>query len=260
MKTVNVLAALAGLGLAGAALGQTGTGFTITDGTAVFTQGNTPTTVSSSGPTSDLKFAGPTGQDQLFKTFWWYRVDGVHTRENAFNNQVGPTVVAGNSATQNFATPEFTAVLNYGVLNVAGTALLTQTMTITPLVQGNLHLFNYADYFVNGADANDVVSLVNPNNLRVTDVHILDHIGALSGAYQAGPFNSILGQLTNTSVTNLANTVDGTPGDREGGFQWTIAMVPGQPLVLTSVISVPGPGSLALLGLGGLVAARRRRA
>lgn len=61
---------------------------------------------------------------------------------------------------------------------------------------------------------------------------------------------------------STAGVVVGT-GDLFGGFQWRVTLAPGASVTLTSYIgvnSVPAPGAVALLGLGGLVAGRRRRA
>jgi len=266
MRKSVVLASLAGLALAGSAFGQAGTNFTITDANAVFLQGATLTSGTLTPNTADFRVTGAAGTDHAFRHYWWYRVQGDN-RETAFNNQTGPTGLAGNTATQNFAFPSFSAGLTYQVNSLGATygqVTSTVVVTNTTAAQIQLHLFNYADYFFNGQDAGDVVSLTGPNTFRVTDAatqSYMEHEGIGAVRWEAGPFGSAaLNQLTNTVVDDLANTVDGTAGDREGAWQWTLTLDPGQSATVMSRLAVvPAPGAMALLGLGGLIAGRRRR-
>lgn len=60
---------------------------------------------------------------------------------------------------------------------------------------------------------------------------------------------------------STASVLNGS-GDLFGAFSWRVTLAPGQSVSLTSYIginAVPTPGALALLGLGGLAAGRRRR-
>jgi hypothetical protein len=261
-----VLALLATTAVASTAFGQAGTNFTISDGNVIFTQAASPTVATSTGPTAtDFRVAGAAGPDHLFNNWWWFRMDGADTRENAFFNQVGPTVVAGNTATRNYAFPSFSAALTYTVTSTGGVSgFLNETLVITPLTAGTLNIFNYADFFISGQDANDIVDVANPGFMSIRDTvtgQVMEFTGAGATAFQATPFNGARTLLTNAVVDNLNNTnTANTAGDREGAFQWTIPVAPGQVITLNERFVIPAPGAAALLGLGGLVAARRRRA
>lgn len=265
----KLLVAAAGLALAAsAANAQTGTQFTISDGNAVFTGGATPTTAASgTSVTADLRVTGATGTDHLFGNWWYYRLEGTNTREFRFNNQVGPTVVAGNTATRNFAFPEFTATLTYQI-NSTGpvSGMLTETLVINPLIAGNLNIFNYADFFISGQDANDTSPMAGNAGMNIRDVvtgQVLNFGASPSAShFQVGPFGAVTTLMGNTVADNLTDVNSTVPAgsDIGGGFQWTVPVVVGQPITIVETFRVPAPSAAALLGLGGLLAARRRRA
>lgn len=264
----KVLFAIAGLALASSAYGQAGTGFTISDGgTAFFVGGATPTTAASGTSVSaDLRATGATGTDHLFGNWWYYRLDGVNAREFRFNNQTGPTVVAGNTATRTFNFPEFTCTLTYRITaNSTSSATLTETLVINPLMSGNLSIFNYADFFISGADAADTADLASTSMMDIRDTvtgQVLN-FGASPAAtnFQVGPFGDITTLMGDADADNLtnANTTVPAGSDIGGGFQWAIPVAVGQPITIVESFTVPAPGALALMGLGGLLAARRRR-
>lgn len=80
-----------------------------------------------------------------------------------------------------------------------------------------------------------------------------------------GPFASSEFLDGNTNYHTFDGTVvDGstwTPGLKSGGFVIDVNLAGDQPVIfsLKEAPSVPAPGALALLGVGGLVATRRRR-
>lgn len=264
----KVLLAAAGLAVAAsAASAQSGTGFTISDGNAFFTGGATPTTAASgTSITADFRVTGATGTDHLFGNWWYYRLEGTNTREFRFANQTGPTVVAGNTATRTFNFPEFTATLTYQI-NSTGpvSGMLTQTLVINPLISGNLNIYNYADFFISGQDANDTAPMAGTSGMNIMDTvtgQVLN-FGASPAAtnFQVGAFGDITTLMGNAGPDNLTNVNSTVPAgsDIGGGFQWTAAVAVGQPITIVETFSIPAPGAAALLGLGGLLAARRRR-
>jgi hypothetical protein len=109
------------------------------------------------------------------------------------------------------------------------------------------------------------------NYLRVdastTDNTSFFTVGAdlrLNDRFEQGVFSSSRLGLADTAVNNLTNGPLNFVGDWTGALQWDLSIAAGQSLGgrVTKGYNyvVPAPGAFALLGLGGLVAARRRRA
>lgn len=233
--------------------------------------------------------------DVLFQNWWWYRSAG-DTREFALSNQVsGQLNLAGNSATLRYdepiggsATNRLVFELTYTLNQISPTQA---AVTINWSILNNstsdqpVSFFAYADSdlgtgFPGGSASDDNGTYVpgsgfntyrNDNSVTDTtnfftmsaDLRVNNgwQIGAFSGADAVSP----RGALTNAAVSNLANadTIAGA-GDNAGAFQWDLTIPAGQSIGgrVTKGYNyvIPSPGALALVGLGGLVAARRRRA
>jgi hypothetical protein len=266
-----VIGVLACAAFSSAAFGQAGTGFTISDGDVFFTQANSPTSPTVTAVSgANFRVNGAAGIDHLFENWWWYRVS-TDTREYALANAVG-TVVGGNTATTtwNVANPagaapyNFRAELTYtatdtgtNVGEVRESMVITNTGNATII----LSLFNYADFDVGGSAGTDS-AVGGLGGMTITDgpwTAEFQGPGALN--YQVTSFATLRGNLTNAVVNNLTNTgLPFGPGDFTGGFQWDLPLSPGQSMTVTERLAiVPAPASMALLGLGGLLAFRRRR-
>jgi hypothetical protein len=270
MKMCGLVVGVAGLALAGTALGQTGTGFTISDGDVFFTQVNSPTSGTGTVSGAAFRVNGATGLDHVFETWWWFRVEG-DTREFALNNAAG-TVAAGNTATTTWnmagaagGSPyAFSAVLTYTVTDTGeNLGQVAQSMVITNTGSDaiTLNLFQYTDFDVNGTASTDSAT-GGLDGITISDgPFTILYQGVGASAYQVTTFATLRGLLTNTTVDNLNNTgLPFGPGDFTGGFQWTLTLGAGESTtVMASMAVIPTPASLALLGLGGLAAARRRR-
>lgn len=79
--------------------------------------------------------------------------------------------------------------------------------------------------------------------------------------YAVGFFPTILNSLNDGAITNLG-TISGPlgPGDMTWAFQWDFTLASGQDFLISKDKKLtPAPGAAFLLGLGGLVASRRRR-
>lgn len=218
------------------------------------------------------------GVDHGFNSWWWFRQPG-DTREFAFNSSGGGATSTGFSAT-NAATagqvgtmtqfyPNFRADLEYFVQDTGFEAgFLRMTMTITNLTNSQLSIntFNTMDIDLGGTAGGDSATLSAPNLIRITDgttPWIGEYSGVNANGWAVAPFggSSVTSLMTNTAVNNFTNTgLPFGPGDITAGFQWEFSIDPGQSVSVVATFSVvPAPGTLALLGFGGLLAARRRR-
>lgn len=266
--------------LAGSAFGQT---ITAIGGNAQFTYnvGAVPTTApvgTLGGGASNLDINGAgAGGDQLFENWWYYRVDGVDTREIRYNAAANPFVAAGDVMTGTFNFANFRSDLRYQIFDTdaAGVAQarleMTNTITNTSASTRTYNIYSYGDLDPNG-------SFTHPYSYNGAEQAFTGSSGGVTvwskgfgaNAYQAAPFTTtsgvgVRGGLADGDIDNLNNTVTGSPGDFSGAFQWTFALAPGASFSILSVLSVntlpiPTPGALALFGFAGLAAARRRRA
>lgn len=131
-----------------------------------------------------------------------------------------------------------------------------------------------------GTGANDVVSASvdgNASILSYTDTvagqpYLLNFIGMDVSRWETNT-NAIISTKTSSGAGGAASLYAGIggstagvvvgTGDQAGAFSWRATLAPGASFTVVSYIgvnAVPTPGAAALLGLGGLMAARRRRA
>lgn len=257
------------LGSAALALGQPGG--TISQSNMFFTIGAAPSSPTIGGPAvpaADLRANGSIGIDHSFQSWWWYRVDG-DTRESAFNDSGGgatQSVGPGNRMimTQNYAN--FRSNMDWEVVSTgSATGFLRSTLTITNTSSSRItiNLFNYLDIDLNGSAPDDRAFQTAPNQVRIVDStgpYIASYEASGAGFRQFGSFPDVRDALTNNTVDDLFGGLPFGPGNFTGAFQWAITVDPGfSRSVIATVSLVPGPGALALVGLGGLIAGRRRR-
>ncbi len=258
--------------IAGASLGMSQV--IISDGTSTFgwssntnLTGGTVRTGTGGGTGAEFKVNG--SADQSFQEWWWYRANGVNSREFALSTQVNAPVVTGNSMVLSYREPEgFTSTLTYTINNVGGAARVTGTNIIKN--EGNsaldLDFFNYIDWDMNATAGTDTATLLQNNpalRMRVQDGLMVGEYRALDADnYQIGAFSGVRTLLTNTVINDFNNTTPNFTGDFTGGVQWKFTLDPGQSIALqtTRTLSVvPEPASMAALGLGIAALLRRRR-
>lgn len=264
------LSAIALLAAAGTAFGQAGG--TIISGNTSLTIGAAPTSPTATAePSANFITTGAGGTDHVFGNWWWYRLAGDN-REFALNSSGGGATssFAGSIGTMTQFYPSFRADITWEVQDTGSQfGYFTSTVAITNTTGSpiTIDLFHYLDADFNGTAATDSASLVAPGLIRITDSAAPTIYGEYSAVnadnYQVGAFSTVRQLLTNTTVNNFNNSgLPFGPADFTGGFQWSgITISPGSTRAVTvSFAVVPAPASIALLGLGGLIAGRRRRA
>jgi hypothetical protein len=291
---MKIAAILAVAGLAGVASAQW-TAPARSDGDASYTNSMpTSQTTSAASATADFRTAGLTSSDHLFSNWWWTRAGG-DTREFALASPTGSAAVTrtdfGTNAVQysgiqpylTGANAALRFTLTITTLDLDGPGgnrgSVTSTLSVTntgSAAIGGVNLFNYVDYFFTGEDGSDRIDAldagvgVNARFGRVTDVAdtqgfpALWHLGVGATGYGFGAFSAVGGQVGDTGIDNFAdfnNATAATGGDISGVMQWNFGDVgAGETRSATAILAVvPTPGTLALLGLGGLVAGRRNR-
>lgn len=218
------------------------------------------------GSGNEFRFNG--SLDQSFQEWWWYRANGVNTREFALSNQSAAPVLNGNNMVLAYREIEgFTSTLTYTINNIGGVARVTGTNIVRN--EGNaaldLDFFNYFDWDYTGGT--NSASLLAPNpaiRIGVAGGLVSGEYRALdANAYQAGAFSTVRNLLTNTGIDNLNNS--GLPfpsGDFTAAVQWRFTLNPGEAIALQTTRTltiVPEPATLAALGLGAVALIRRRR-
>lgn len=283
-KAIGTLAILA---LAGTANAQT---ITAAGGNATYTfnAGHVPTTSTAlGGGSANLdKNGAAAGGDSLFENWWWYRVDGVDTREHRYSTAAGTGspgsafVAGGDTATATFNFTNFRSELRYQITDPDGAGLQTahlamnNKITNTSAAARTINIYSYADFDVNGEVAGNIYTYnAMEGRFDVADAAPTVKSAYFKGfgatAYQAAVYTTVAGTpvrglVGDADIDNLNNTVAGSPGDFTGAFQWTFTLQPGEMFDILSVMSlntppVPTPGALALVGLAGLAGLRRRR-
>ena len=202
------------------------------------------------------------GADQLFQSWWYYRAD-VETDETPFGNGLGSSqAFIGDTAT--LMGEQANGVMWSIRWIVDGSArTLTSVLSVTNVTTApiTLDLFNYADLDAGGnsaqnsasLDGEDVIAVSSPEGVTVT------YEGSNADAYQVDDFAALRQRFNDGFATDLDNSGLDFDGDFTGAFQWSRVLQPKQTTDVRVVFTIPGPGSMALLGIAGLVALRRKR-
>lgn len=212
--------------------------------------------------------------DQMFQNWWWYRVNGVNSREFALSTLSSKTV-SGNSMTLNYLEPEgFTARVEYTITEQSYGTLVTKTAFIRNVLTSGASLdmafYDYFDFDLLPTSSTNSATLISDNpaiRMRITPATgpIFAEYRAIDGqAYQVGAFSGLRTLLTNATIDNLNNTgLPFGPGDFSGANEWNFVLRPGEQIaVQTSLLlnPVPEPGTFLAIGAGmGLLAMARRR-
>lgn len=259
---------------------------TVTDGGVTF--GYTVDFATSRGDTVNTDFTGAAAGDQLFESWWFFRVAG-DGRETAFGipDLEDYTLNGGSVGRLTWTDPGgaglFDARLGFEVIETgAGQGVVFQNLTVfnTSLSVLDIDIFHYTDLDLSGSFNDDNAALVaNPDGIEMAisdGASTAPFIGYGADAYQVTRYRTLLNRLTNNGVTNLNDSGlpfgGGGGDDFTGAFQWSSSIGVGSresflvqfgsdsPLLDPSLSQVPEPGPAVLmaLGLAGLASLRRR--
>lgn len=245
---------------------------TITDGGVSLTTVGTPF----GGTNGNANLTGVAPTDPLFFNGWGYR----QTSNLGTNRVMGGFGVQGQTYTgdtsvvsflNNGAGPagvaRFNAIFTTRLEDTAAGARIYTDVTITNINSTTLvlDLFQVVDFDLNGGPLNDVgaqVPTVGGITLSQTDGPATASLFSTNATGFSVGGSTPLRSLLNTGFANL-NGSTAFAGDTALGLQWTLTLAAGQSVTISSLIGfgeiVPAPSAVALLGLGGLVATRRRR-
>jgi hypothetical protein len=295
MRVQSMICLAAGLCCTSAALAQN-SGIQLVDGPAIYdvtSGGNTgtiPTTAEPGGTSATIQgnfrvTGGTGGTDNVYANWWWYRVNGTSTRELGIRQTSGTavkTTSGTNSVNYAITSGGLLFDVSFTLTSMSATSAniySTVRVTNTTAAAVDISLFNMMDIFLAGQDANDrVLSAGTFGGDRAInfDDSVLSsfkaqHRGFGASGYGVGTFGVISAQVTDTGIDNF-NDVNGfvAPDDLSSVMQFNLGSIAagatgfaGAAFAVdvqgNDVTAIPAPGAFALLGLGGLMAARRRR-
>lgn len=288
-------AALALIAIAGAASSALAVpSFELNKGSFRYTERNIEGagTALPNGGLFDYGLAGPGGSvinDYGFRNWWHYRIGQTGAETPVRTQTAFQLGINGDTASLRYLEPvsgagsgrglqfDFTYTLNEIVPNTSALTTINWTIKNTTDEGLSINFFNLTDFDVGAfSDDEGVYSTAvgfqeqrtNASTTNSADFATLTTNARLADAWQmAGNFIMLpdpeLG-MYDFGPTNLPSTATPVVGAVRGAFQWVLTLGPGEQAggVLYKGYNysvIPAPGAAALLGLGGLLAARRRR-
>jgi hypothetical protein len=126
----------------------------------------------------------------------------------------------------------------------------------------SLSFFQFVDFDLGGDADGDFGELVNGNTITQSDDDFFISETVVTPQptlFQVGDADEMFSMLNDDAIDNLDGT-SSWQGDVAWAFQWEITIGAGQAFIISKDKSiVPTPGSLALIGLAGFAATKRRR-
>lgn len=156
----------------------------------------------------------------------------------------------------------------------SGKANFNQTLTIQNLSGAPLdfHFFQYSNFDLGGVTSGQTAavnfdSLLQPYKIVQTDgvrtvTETVNVNTAPVGHYQTSLVGNALASLIDINPTTLNDVLATGPGDVEFAYQWDVVLGANETLTISKLLGIvpePTTATLALLGLGMGLAARRKR-
>jgi hypothetical protein len=183
---------------------------------------------------------------------------------------LGPRVVMQNTVTNTGTAPMTLRLYWAADTDVGGSGDSTNDFTRyqggvgAPLGQPGFYQFDNSTSPTNLGQHMVHWAQVTGSPSSVVDLNWLARAGTSNVQSELFGSNVLIsgGLFNNTPALNGATLPGGVAGaEITWGFQWILNLQPGESAIATvGTYVVPTPGALALMGMGGLIAARRRRA
>ena len=224
------------------------------------------------------------GQEYLAQQWFWYRL-ASDTQEYPVNslNYLGATLNDTNPFDDpaddqivldyDDGTGAVTVSLDYTLTGGAagsGAASIAELIDITNNTTETIEItiFQYSDF---NLSASDSVVISGGNTATQTGGGAVISESVVTPAaddVEAALLTATLDKLNDSDIDNLDGSTAAGPGDVSWAFQWNVTLNPagqqGSSFLISKIKNIqtiiPEPTSFALLGLGGLFLARRRRA
>ena len=127
----------------------------------------------------------------------------------------------------------------------------------------SLSFFQFVDFDLGGDIDDDFGEIINGNTVGQSDDGFFISETVVTPQptlFQVGDAIAMSDMLNDDAIDSL-NNQESYQGNVAWAFQWDIELEAGEAFIISKDKSiVPSPGSLALIGLGGMIATRRRRA
>lgn len=263
LKTTTILAALAATGSIAAA----------GEPALILEDGNSLAAFDSLG-----QFAWEVdGTENLFEQSFFYRRDGFNDEASISTLDLVDTVLSDTNPFTDDRDDAIAQLWTDGSLEIetlftlrgglagSGESGLAEQITITNTTQDRISFtfFQYVDFDLGGDFSDDSGQIVDGNIAQQSDDEFTlseTVVTPMPDAFQMDD-QSVLSEYWDNGMIDNLNGNDSHEGDVAWAFQWDITLEAGQSFLISKNKSiVPAPGAMALLGLGGLAAARRRRA